>query len=213
MLFMFYLKRGQMKSWILIFFVISALVLFLISGINGCVPAAVSCVDSDNGKAYDVQGTVTFGETSLTDFCVGKQLVEYYCNNNMPAIENYTCVYGCSDGACTIPASLTNACVTAGKGYGCSLSCADDEDEVPELSAACGSSRVCCKLKPCFDTDYGINETVRGTVSGIANELEFSYEDKCESNVTLTEYYCENESAVSTSIQCSEGCTFGRCRV
>jgi len=195
----------------LLIVLISALLIFII-GAEGCAPV-IKCNDSDSGKVYDVQGTVAFGNISLTDFCTGKQITEYYCDNNSIVSENYSCIYKCNEGACALPASLTNACVTAGKGYGCSISCSDDEDEISELNAACGADRICCKIKPCFDSDYGINETLRGTVSGVADNIEFSYEDKCESNVTLMEYYCENDSAVSTKISCPKSCRNGRCSI
>ncbi len=61
------------------------------------------CVDTDNGEATFVKGTVTdrFGKTA-TDTCVaGKKLTEFSCSKTGGiANKQYSCLLGCSDGAC-----------------------------------------------------------------------------------------------------------------
>ncbi len=65
------------------------------------------CSDSDGGINYYVRGTVVSSSGNFTDYCTGTPqsstaniVVEYYCYNNSVKVINYTCPYGCSNGAC-----------------------------------------------------------------------------------------------------------------
>ncbi|MBD3397971.1 hypothetical protein GF413_02735 [Candidatus Micrarchaeota archaeon] len=58
------------------------------------------CIDSDDGKDYDVKGVITKGMVSYTDYCEDPEhLVEYYCENSEIESESYWCE--CSSGRCT----------------------------------------------------------------------------------------------------------------
>ena len=73
-----------------------------------------TCTDSDNGKDYYMKGTaVGYGGATLIDSCctdindkfcgksTGSVLSEAYCRTDgTPDSVQYTCPYGCSDGAC-----------------------------------------------------------------------------------------------------------------
>ena len=67
------------------------------------------CTDSDGGKDYYVKGTCkdNIGTTNtMTDFCVGNDLYETYCDNTFEGYQcvqagtPYKCPNGCQDGAC-----------------------------------------------------------------------------------------------------------------
>ncbi len=81
-----------------------------------CIPDSASdCVDSDGGKNYSEQGTVTWTAKPFTDYCSEGKLVENFCYNNERDYEYYTCPTGqeCSAGAC-IPLSTTDFCTETG---------------------------------------------------------------------------------------------------
>jgi len=66
-----------------------------------------TCADSDNGKDYYKQGTVTDSGKTYTDYCVDSSVLkEYFCSisdSNPTGIiseENYTCSSGCENNAC-----------------------------------------------------------------------------------------------------------------
>jgi uncharacterized OsmC-like protein len=83
--------------------ILIALSLMLIIGIEGCTTLNVNmqCADTDNGNDASLQGTVTSGGASLTDFCVSdSELMEYYCSGDVPMTEVQYCSKGCSNGAC-----------------------------------------------------------------------------------------------------------------
>lgn len=66
----------------------------------------VGCYDSDN-RNYYLQGTTyaslykANGEGPKQDACSGDDVIEYYCVFGEPEVEFYTCLNGCSNGACT----------------------------------------------------------------------------------------------------------------
>ena len=66
----------------------------------------VPCSDTDNGLVYTTKGTATGknnwdGQTSsYSDYCTGDLLTEYQCSAGLVAKTNYTCQYGCDNGAC-----------------------------------------------------------------------------------------------------------------
>jgi hypothetical protein len=73
----------------------------------------------------------------------------------------------------------------------------------------------------CYDSDFGQNYTVPGTVTGIGYNYaffaarSFSEQDRCESTFVLREYYCVqkgiNLEKEFTRYKCSEGCYNGAC--
>jgi hypothetical protein len=84
------------------------------------------CRDSDGGKNYYQRGYVIFSEFPdkykwLYDYCSRNILTEYFCDGNTAKEENYTCPYGCENGACksaetvitsTIPTTTTTLQLT-----------------------------------------------------------------------------------------------------
>jgi len=68
------------------------------------VKDAPFCTDSDGGKDYNIQGTITTHNDSRTDFCHDSFILrEYYCNGINFESEAYNCSNGCSGGACVDP--------------------------------------------------------------------------------------------------------------
>jgi len=64
-------------------------------------PTTPTCTDTDNGKNYSVQGTVTSGGQNYADYCLNEStLKEYFCSNKAMSEENYICTYGCGAGRC-----------------------------------------------------------------------------------------------------------------
>ncbi len=62
-----------------------------------------SCLDSDGGINYSVQGTVNQGEVvKATDYCTSDtRLKEHYCLSSTTVNHKYyECTYKCVDGAC-----------------------------------------------------------------------------------------------------------------
>jgi hypothetical protein len=81
------------------------------------IPNYTTCTDSDGGKSYYTKGTVTvcsYGNQTAgcgitTDFCTGNVIREGYCEGNEAKTIDYTCPYGCKDGACIkSPSSCVN---------------------------------------------------------------------------------------------------------
>jgi len=82
-------------------------------------PTNTTCTDSDGGKNYYVQGTITSGTTQLVESCylfnsdgsgspVNEcsssdsrcKIHEHWCEGSTIKAEEYKCLYGCSNGAC-----------------------------------------------------------------------------------------------------------------
>ena len=67
-------------------------------------PISIRCVDTDE-KNYSSAATTTLvaGESTQVqykDSCNNSTLTEYYCSGSEVKNENYTCQYGCENGAC-----------------------------------------------------------------------------------------------------------------
>ena len=62
----------------------------------------IPCTDTDGGKNYYLKGFVSGSNYHLEDYCNsdGQTLNEYTCNGNHYNYSQFTCTYGCSDGAC-----------------------------------------------------------------------------------------------------------------
>lgn len=72
------------------------------------------CTDSDNGKDYNVMGTVTLkngykeSDQCSTNTNTPNKLYEKYCKGDTYLTEGYTCEYGCMAGACVADDDETN---------------------------------------------------------------------------------------------------------
>ncbi len=68
-------------------------------------PQPNSCNDTDGGLNYFVRGNVSgyFNDNpyNYMDYCASNAMLrEYYCNGTISNSINYTCSYGCANGAC-----------------------------------------------------------------------------------------------------------------
>lgn len=87
---------------------------------TGLASLKASCIDSDGGKNYAVQGTVSKGVSSSTDSCTSTTVLkEYHCYNNAIKSTSYTCTsgYKCLNGAC-VPSCVPATCSGLGKNCG-----------------------------------------------------------------------------------------------
>lgn len=54
----------------------------------------------------------------------------------------------------------------------------------------------------CTDSDNGIDEKVKGEVSGVLNGEEYKLEDNCIRRQMLIEYYCDGSQYKNKNIAC-----------
>jgi cysteine-rich repeat protein len=91
-------------------------------------PPALSCTDSDGGKNYEVQGTVTVnGTQNFSDICADVSTVqENFCDAGSQSVESHACGtgYKCSGGRCVADTFVPTAEV-CGNG-----SCAETENSL-----------------------------------------------------------------------------------
>lgn len=65
--------------------------------------------------------------------------------------------------------------------------------------------------KSCTDSDKGINSNIKGSVSGLAEDI-YEYTDMCaEGTKFLVEYYCEGVDYKDKTVKCLNGCSAGKC--
>ncbi|MBI3623181.1 hypothetical protein HY212_03845 [Candidatus Pacearchaeota archaeon] len=95
--------------------------------LHGFCKPVVGCVDSDNGLTYNTKGTTyavvspelgaelgDIGINNLTDYCgvqgtESGKLVEFSCNNMARITKTlYSCINGCSSGACVVGQTCTS---------------------------------------------------------------------------------------------------------
>ncbi len=135
-----------------------------------------TCTDSDGGKNYYVKGTVTVDGTRLTDFCIdSKTLKEHYCMGSNARYLNYTCPYGCENGACrkqtpqqedpvtgTLSSDKTQAKV--GENITLTVSAQDDQGVYKVMVYYKGRwhSKYCNNAKECTKT-WTFTESTSGT--------------------------------------------------
>ena len=129
--------------------ILIALMIVMITGIEGCAPIDVNiaCTDTATGDIY-TQGKVESGGASMTDFCLSSsEKMDYYCSGDVPITNVQDCRFGCKNGACL----HGSECEEAGKGYGCyggepSGTCPTETSQV-DLSCAPAINAVCCKME------------------------------------------------------------------
>lgn len=195
---------------------------------------AQSCTDTDGGKEIFVAGTATSGDGKGTDRCLGngEMVMEYYCDGNRIADEDIPCPEGylCYDGQCEELSCYDSdegkvASVAGSIRYGndeYSDTCLDEgtvkeyycDGGISEEEISCSSTQECkngrcVEVAQCSDSDQGIDEYIKGTVTyGTA-----VYTDSCLSYNVVYEYYCEGGEAKQKQIVCPEGmdCEDGYC--
>jgi M6 family metalloprotease-like protein len=167
---------------------------------NNCTIA--SCTDSDGGSNYDIKGTASNSlGTTRTDTCYTSisgvlescsggmcRLEEFICgNNNQVYVTMYTCLYGCSDGACV------------------------SEQETPECTDSDGGSNYNVRGYTTGEL-YDINlESGTGEVLTYTDSCNSSFYTN-----GLLEYQCGSSTVPSNYIvkgmyDCPNGCVNGAC--
>lgn len=172
---------------ILIVFVIVLLVVFVgynysekITGKAVETNAEEGCVDSDDGKDYYLQGTITPLRGINIDYCAQRNsmipgnkvddLIEHYCDEGVASVMAYTCPKGCKDGACIVPLD----------DYVLLLDPIETDNET---------------FVPCTDSDNGKKYSVKGTISGSTIDPDTA-QDECilmGGKSVVAETYCYND--------------------
>jgi hypothetical protein len=193
---------------------------------------APSCVDSDGGKDLFTKGTATGSSGPVEDACINANSVgEAFCNGSAAALETLTCSIGyeCKAGAC-VKAACTDTDggkETETKGTTTSQDVSKTDDcsgafsvneyfceglNVSNLSIACATGKECangaCREAACNDSDGDTPGT-----AGVVTKGADAYNDTCETNTSVKEYYCEANAVKSRTAACGEGykCAAGRC--
>ena len=82
-------------------------------------------------------------------------------------------------------------------------------NNIPEGNSSGVSGPLSGSVETCYDSDYGLNYTVKGWVN--SSVLGWAWEDTCQNGTTLREGYCDSNNNLSiTSYVCSN-CTDGAC--
>ncbi len=160
---------------------------------GGTCSGGGTCSDSDNDgtdqytQNFNLQGTVTVGSNSYTDFCSDAYtLHEYFCDSTgaVSSTSNY-CPNGCSNGACNT----------------CTPNCAGKTCGPDGCGGSCGSCGVCqtCSGGSC-------QNNADGTVCGPATPCA---SDSCTNVQTYNDYaYYNNATREQFSPVCQSGvCT------
>jgi|GEM_PF-2182646 len=129
----------------------------------------VECTDSDEGDNYYVKGQCTqrvgTGVGMVSDLCADEEtLKECYCENNSLKYVNYTCPYGCNDGACLEEPECTNdeECPSSieyycSDSYSCTrtkyYSCIEGECVVIGEGGGCGPCPHGCRDGNCIEEE------------------------------------------------------------
>lgn len=64
-------------------------------------------------------------------------------------------------------------------------------------------------INTCTDSEDGINERVKGTVTGMLNGVKYEIEDKCIRKDYVIDYYCEGDVYKNKNFVCQ--CLDGAC--
>jgi len=161
-----------------------------------------SCLDTDGGINYLVQGTASSSPSRKTDNCKSTQVLEeFYCSGDKITSQLYRCNVACDQGACSQKIQRkTDQPIQKSPSI---------TQEPSNIKNSEGST--------CKDTDNGINFFVTGTAT-IYNPIGqpvYTSTDICASETILYEKYCKFSSNRTTwtieqlNHRCT--CTNGRC--
>lgn len=143
---------------------------------NYCVPAPLTCSDTDGGVNWDVLGTVvtkdSCGKSSINqDTCSSSQLIiiERTCNGDNEAV------------------SISKNCAV---------------DEYCVVDPAKGGQCIKGTQPTCKDSDGGINWDIQGTIMA-SNVMGMSstINDLCAGAQQMHEYYCEKNGTVGIEVK------------
>ena len=198
--------------------------------------ATAQCQDSDNGKAYNVKGTVTYtrsngSDGTKTDRCLDtSNLREFFCSNTEWAYKDYSC--SCSDGRCTAQStckpsgqscSATSDCCsgltcTGGTCQTTTTACSKKDESC--VSNACCNGLYCknnvCKdpgSLACWETDNGKDYDVKGTVTYTKSDgTQDTKTDRCDDYSLLKEFFCKSDGDWNSELYtCPYSCDDGKC--
>jgi len=180
-----------------------------------------TCSDSDASLAdpHSLAGMITGSFTdgtifSYSDKCVvgsTNVLREFICRQNTPSSETFTCVNGCSAGACVSSTPIANDCpsdtcaqnlfvcsaqISNTPGCsGCAQTFIGTNCATPGTSCQFYSGLWVCRPTPvsdsCSSTDDS-NFDVYGVATGSRDGVTFSAPDYCVDNEVLNETFCTN---------------------
>jgi len=194
------------------------------------------CVQDFNEINLYERGNVIFGNTSnVSDVCVSNTTVKkYFCDNNTISYDEIECDFGfhCNEGICienscedsdggndvyvngTITKgkdSFTDACITSNKVK--EYYCENGEITYEEITCSLGyeCSYGQCQETVCSDSDFGLNQYVKGTTK-LGSDV---FVDSCYSPYSVLEYYCLDKEIRTTTLTCGSGseCVDGLCKV
>jgi len=168
-----------------------------------------SCADSDGGKNYAVQGTVSKGTTSNTDVCTSTTVLkEYFCSGSSIKSASYTCAseYKCENGACIL-ACTPATCTSLGKNCG-------------TWANGCGSNLNCGTCPTGQNCSNGIcTPTCTPTTCASLGKNCGTWANGCGSNLNcgtcLSGYSCNATGQCAVNQTCTNECVSGskRCSV
>jgi hypothetical protein len=160
---------------------------------TGGTTTVSTCTDTDGGKNYYILGMVNSTSGSKgSDFCFTNNILEeYFCNSNLSSNVNYTCPYGCENGACRfVPINMTS--------------------NMTNTSGATGSyvENNSVVVDPfCNDSDGGKDYFTKGTMrSKYSSDVDF-----CINSIRLSEYFCNGDFGSGVGYNCPAGCSNGAC--
>jgi hypothetical protein len=197
------------------------------------------CVDSDGGIDYLVQGTTANGSLTMSDFCDGHILNEFYCSGDSTVSKEKDCRqvgagYDCNDGrcvysACTDPSGFLGQYYCVGStiyacnstGWNLFSACNTTYGGVVCASAREGNvyndeylSSLCSDVADCNDSDSGVNYFVYGhTFEPSTGAIRY---DTCVNTSHLEEQYCSGDYVSSIVGNCRDfgsqySCSNGKC--
>ena len=147
----------------------------------------VTCTDSDGGYDYFTKGTVTIGNESRDDHCIGSNsLLENACcpGGGFCAHGGITCEHGCVDGACVVESE--------------NITCTDSDGGLDYYEK--GEIRYFYNVHTENPDFYGWHEASDNCAFDGTKVLEYG----CK-------YYSPEEMHPSRNYDCPNGCSDGAC--
>jgi hypothetical protein len=189
-----------------------------------------------NGEYYDVEYDYCSNNKSYDLVCESgtfNNAIDSY------SAVSHTCDYGCSNGKCNSAPTTTCTETDSGADYYNKGTTTDATQSVTDTCvgtklyeiqcinniatqlAAYNCTNGCTNgaclqgVNPiddyCDDSvDNGPDYFVKGTTTGVKNNVQFNLIDYCTSN-TVTEYYCVGTEQKTNTRACSGGCSSGKC--
>ncbi|MFH1311055.1 MAG: hypothetical protein ABIH65_01480 [Nanoarchaeota archaeon] len=160
-------------------FIIGALFIFLIFLVSTNNISAqedsnlLACYDTDGGRNYNLNGTLTIGTGIYKDQCLndsGKTLLEYYCNSTSRlgySYEFYICPENsCRNGACAFPPQCKDNCTSLGYNCGVHSICG-----VATNCGYCIATHTCNELGKCVPITNQTNQTCIPNINACSNRI------------------------------------------